>query len=450
MLKIFGRFIKHNRHSYISIYRDSPFMLWGYIIRDFFFSFIITLIFFIIIFIVNQVLLLTKDILQIDIPVIEVIKLLFFALPNILSLSIPFATLVACLMSVGHFSTFNEFVAMRTVGVSFLGMFLPYLIFSFFLMIFSLVANEILLPWGTINFSQQYRRILELNPQLGLEQNSIKRYQDKIIVTKGVEDQHINGIVIIDNDSAGDKRVILADKAQLRSNVNKNGVISIELNNVNSISTEAKPREYNYLIGDYMLYNILLKDLTLDVQNITPDQQSMKDLYAYIQAEFRRLIQPKDISRAAIMSKMQGVVGQRYKQLAMDNIYNNEESEQAGVIKDDILLPYYTRFQEQNTDVFFNRNFRITEIIFYRKLAFPLAIMLFVIIAFPMGLFYRRSGRTVGFGVGLLLSFAYWFLIILNQSIGINSSTIPAFLIMWYPNMLMGILGLILLVYKRT
>lgn len=442
----------HNSHNRISsitkvITRNNPYIIWRYLITDFFFSFLVTLTFFIIIFIVNQLLLLTKNILQIDIPFIEVFKLLLFALPNILSLSIPFATLVACLMSVGHFSTFNEFIAMKANGLSFKSIFFPYIILATLIMLFSIFSNEVLVPWGTINFSKQYRRILSLNPQLGLEQNSIKRYKNDIIVTKGVDNQTIKGVVIIDTDSAGDKRVILADTAQLKNNTEKNGIISIELQNVNSLSTGNNPNEYNFLIGNSMWYNILLKDLTLEIQKITPDQQSLQDLFIFIRKEFRDLIQPQNIDRADTMARMLNAINTQYKQLALKNSY--QDITQSNMkITDEYLTPYFVKFQEKNKNIFFNRGFRITEIVFFKKLSSPVVILLFVFIAFPMGLFYKRSGRTVGFGVGLILSFIYWFLFIMNQSIGINFYNIPAFLIMWYPNFLLLFGGMILFLIK--
>lgn len=430
--------------------RNHPYILWKYIMRDFFFSFFITFIFFVVIFVVNQMLLLTKNILQIDIPFSEVGKLIFFALPSIFSMSIPFATLVACLMSVGHFSTFNEFVAMKANGVSFLNIFFPYIFFSFVIMGFSLLTNEVLLPWGSINFSKQYRRILNLNPQLGLEQNSIKRYQENIIVTKQVNDKVINGIIIIDDDSAGDKRIILANSAQLKSNSSDNGIISIELNNINSLSTGDTPNEYNYLLGDKMFYNILLKDLTLDVQTLSPDQQSSYDLYYTLKKDYIELVEPQKIIRADNIALMTNNVSEQYQQLAQGSIFYQDELASKELYTNTEMLPFYLRLQEDRDNVYFNRGYRISEIVFFRKLAFPVAVVLFVIIAFPMGTFYKRSGRTVGFGVGLILSFVYWFLIILNQSIGVNTANISPLLVMWYPNLVMLVVGIFLLIVKRS
>lgn len=346
---------------------------------------------------------------------------------------------------------------MKANGISFFNIFIPYAIFAVMIMGLSLISNEILLPWGAIKYSQQYRKILSLNPQLGLEQNSIKRYQDNIIITKGVSDTEIEGLIIIDDDSSGDKRVIVADRARLRTNASNNGIISIELNTINSISVGNVASEYNYLLGDVMLYNILLKDLTLDVQTLSPDQQSSKDLFIDIKKDYRTLIEPQSIIKADLMAQMTNNVNEQYRRLATGLPYDNTllqetagQNQNASQLENNTMWEYYERFQEQQSDVYFNKSYRISEIILYRKLAFPFAIVLFVVIAFPMGTFYKRSGRTVGFGVGLIMSFIYWFLIIVNQSIGVNSESVSAFWIMWYPNVIMLIVGVILLMVKRN
>jgi lipopolysaccharide export system permease protein len=57
----------------------------------------------------------------------------------------------------------------------------------------------------------------------------------------------------------------------------------------------------------------------------------------------------------------------------------------------------------------------------------------FVFFAFPVGLFTRRSGRAVGFGIGLFVTIVYWGLLFAGQTFGIRLSFSP-FLAMWLPN----------------
>ena len=95
-----------SRRKYTTIY--------NYITSEFFF-----------IFFVNQLLLMAEEILSKKVPVKYVLLLLIYAMPSILSLSFPFATLVGALMAFGRFSTDNEIIALKTSGVSQHRIFLP-------------------------------------------------------------------------------------------------------------------------------------------------------------------------------------------------------------------------------------------------------------------------------------------------------------------------------------
>ena len=53
---------------------------------------------------------------------------------------------------------------------------------------------------------------------------------------------------------------------------------------------------------------------------------------------------------------------------------------------------------------------------------------MFAFFAFPVGVRARRSGRTVGFAVGLFVAIVYWGLLIAGQTFGVRMSLSPALL----------------------
>jgi lipopolysaccharide export system permease protein len=83
------------------------------------------------------------------------------------------------------------------------------------------------------------------------------------------------------------------------------------------------------------------------------------------------------------------------------------------------------------------------EVELHRKFAMPVACLLFAFFAFPVGVRARRSGRTVGFGVGLFVAIVYWGLLIAGQTFGVRMSLAPA-LSMWFPDGLVLTAGAIL------
>ncbi len=79
----------------------------------------------------------------------------------------------------------------------------------------------------------------------------------------------------------------------------------------------------------------------------------------------------------------------------------------------------------------------------HRKFSMPVACLIFAFFAFPVGLRARRSGRTVGFGVGLFVAIVYWGLLIAGQTFGVRMSLAPG-LSMWFPDALVLVAGGIL------
>lgn len=425
-----------------------PWILWKYILFDFIFSFFVTFIFFLVIFIFNQILLFAKDILQISIPFFDVLQLLFYKLPEIISLSVPFATLVACLMSVGGFSAQNEFVAMRSLGISFYKTFIPYICMAFFIMMLSFFTVEVLRPWGAIQYIKQYQKILSLNPQLGLQNNSITKYQDDVIMVKSVRGTEIEGLVIVDTDSDDNKRTIVSKRAVIKSS--EKGVISLDLHDFISISDEERKNEYNYIQGKTLSYNVLLQDITQDVKSINIDSKSMRDIAKDIDEEKTVTAIPQERAHIDTLYRARSMVLGEYQRYARnfiprgDDPYRPKRRFQSSMNN---LLRNYASVQNESV---LNSSIHYYKVVLYRKLAFPFATMLFVFFAFPIGLFYKRSGKSIGFGMGLIISFIYWFLVIVLQSIAIADPQLPAFFMIWLPNIIVFIFGIIFFHVKRN
>ena len=199
------------RHTNYRSYR----ILFLYISQEFLFSFLVSFFFFFFIFFINQLLLLAEDILAKHVPFKDVLLLVVYSFPLIISLSVPFASLVGALMAVGRFSSDNEMLALRASGVPQKKIFLPLLILGLFFSLISFSVNDYFLPKGTVNFLKLYRELIYSNPEIELESFSIKRYQDSIIITGKVEGNKLNRVIIFDTTEEKDKRIITAGKALL-------------------------------------------------------------------------------------------------------------------------------------------------------------------------------------------------------------------------------------------
>jgi lipopolysaccharide export system permease protein len=84
---------------------------------------------------------------------------------------------------------------------------------------------------------------------------------------------------------------------------------------------------------------------------------------------------------------------------------------------------------------------------FYKKFSIPFGALSFVFLAVSLGLLAKKSGQTVGFFFGLIVSVFYWALLLGGQTLGIRLGYSP-FWSMWFPNILAVSIGLIMTIIR--
>jgi lipopolysaccharide export system permease protein len=84
---------------------------------------------------------------------------------------------------------------------------------------------------------------------------------------------------------------------------------------------------------------------------------------------------------------------------------------------------------------------------YYKKFSIPFGALCFVFLAVALGLLAKKSGQTVGFLIGIIISVLYWALLLGGQEAGIRLGFSP-FWSMWLPNILSLGAGSILVLYR--
>ena len=401
-------------------------VLYSYVGREFILSFLVAFLFFFFIFFVNQILLLAENILSKRVPFTDVLLLIFYSLPLILSLSIPFGTLVGALMTVGRFSSDNEMLAFQASGVPKGRVFVPIFFIAVLFSFLSFVMNDVFLPIGTINFGRLYRKLLYSNPEIELEPYSIKRYQDSILVTGAIEEGVIEDLMIIDKTPENDRRIITAGRAELVESAQQRGVISLHLDSVFSHTVDLKRKNLSeYISAERMIYNILLRDITFSLRNPGPSEMSSKDVLEEIREMESVLERKRRLHRQNLQEKKWELL-LRYREAGTLGLFPDEaDISRMSALREEIELGLTRRIDD--------RSLHLYELEFHKKLAVPLSCFIFVVFAFPIGLFTKRSGRSVGFGLGLLVAALYWGMLFAGQTLGLRVMFSPI-LSMWLPN----------------
>ncbi len=412
-----------------------------YIAGEVFFSFVVAFLFFFLIFLINQLLLLAEDILEKQVPVLEVLELLWYSLPSIVALSVPFASLVGCLMAIGRLNSDNEIIAMRASGVSLYRMFTPVLLLGIVLSLFTFVTNDYLLPVGNLNLVRRYRELILSNPDLEFEAYAAREFQDLVLVSGEVDEARIQDLLIIETGRRSRERIINAREAVLEEDKERSGVITLRLSDVRlQDPVGGNPEDYDYSRTAEMTYNILLRDISLTLQNPTAREMSSVDVYAMVRDQ-RADLQDRRRERDLRVKRLSEELSHRTVELEMKIDSGEITSRRAR----EELASLASEIEAERTRSIVSRSLQLNLIEFHKKFSIPAACFAFVIFAFPVGLYAKRSGRAIGFGIGLFVSFLYWASIFGGQTLGVQHPQVPAFLAMWLPNILVSLVGLWLL-----
>jgi len=400
-----------------------------YISSEYIFSLLISFLFFFFIFFINNLLVLAEQILSKRVPILKVLELIFYTLPTIIALSIPFSSLVGALMAIGRFSSDNEFLSMQCLGIPLRRLFIPLFILSLIISLFSFVINDYFLPRGTIKFWKVYQELIYSTPELELESYSIKRIEKITLVTGLVENNIIQDLVIFDEDTEGRKRVIMSESAVFDKSKQESGVLKLHLSDITIQITDSE-NSFIFTEAEEMNYHILLKDVNINARNLGPREMSSWDV-------FKEILIKEDKFLLKVDNKYNSSY-EFYNELLIS--YNNENWDET--VRSD-LDRVWAKIRQNTMDIKLNRTLRVWLLEYYQKFSMPFSSLFFIFLALPLGLFSKRSGKSVGFGLGLLICVLYYGLMIGGRTIGIKTEIDPV-LIMWMPNMIIILLALFL------
>ena len=364
-------------------------ILTKYIAKELFLYFLVCFLFFFVVFFVNQILLLAETILRKRVPVMNVIRLIWYCLPAIIAQSAPFATLVGFLMCLGRMVTDNEVLILRASGQRYSVILKPVVIMGLMISVFSFIMNDYFLPLGTINYNKLYRQIIVSNPAVEMEPHSVKRMNDFTLVIGDVEKDDVSDLVFFENKRNGEQRIIVAQDTAVKKSVSPGVLMSLTMDDAVVLLLNNKtPGDYDALDSESLTLNIFEDSIISSNGGTSPREMTSWDLGKRI----KKLKSNKSTSK---------------KQL---NTYSLE----------------------------FNKKFSI-----------PFGSIFFALLAFPLALvFGRKDGQTLGLVFGIIISVLYWSATILGQMFGLRGGY-NGFWMMWGPNFFIGLLGILLYLRLR-
>jgi len=82
-----------------------------------------------------------------------------------------------------------------------------------------------------------------------------------------------------------------------------------------------------------------------------------------------------------------------------------------------------------------------------RKYSIPVACLVFAVLALGLGVNHRKDGKSSSFVVAIAVVLVYYFVMYVSEALAKGQQVAPA-LAMWIPNIVLGLAGVVLLVFK--
>jgi lipopolysaccharide export system permease protein len=330
---------------------------------------------------------LTELVINKGVPLVDIMKLFFFLLPNFLIITIPLSFLLGILLAFGRLSAESEFTALKSAGVSLYSLLRPVLYFS---LVCTLINASLILygkPVGNTALHQLLFSIASNQVSVGIESGVFNdNFDNLVIYTETFDDSQgkMNKVFLSDERTANDPVNIFA----------KEGVF----------------------IRDPQLATLTLRLKQGAIHHRPPD--GAKDSYQTIGFSTYdiNLDINKNLAEAPTRSRS-------------DNEFRTQKLIAA--------INSATQPREKNR----------LKAELHKRFSTTLTPMVFSLVGIPLALQSNRSGKGAGFALALGIALSYFLLLSFARTVAENG-TIPAYLALYLPNLLFLAGGVIAL--QRT
>ncbi|MCA1995145.1 MAG: LptF/LptG family permease [Coleofasciculus sp. S288] len=323
-------------------------------------------------------------------PISLVMKVLLLSLPQFMAYAFPTSVLLATLLTYSRLSNDSELIALRSCGVSIYRLLLPALVLSFVVTGITFTFNEYVVPASNYQATLTMERALDEEKPSFQERNIFYQEFGDIEQPDGDKDKVLKRLFYAERfDGERMKGLTVLDWSQ-------NGLNQI----VTSESAVWNPAQNTWDFFNGTIYVI------------SPDA-SYRNILRFQQQQLQLPRTPLDLaSKGRDYNEMN--IAQAMERLKIERQSGNEDKIRKLLIR------------------------------IHQKIALPFACVVFGLVGTTLGNRPQRTGRATGFGVSVLVIFAYYMLMAIGDALGLSSYISPI-VAAWLPNLLCFGAGLFLL-----
>jgi LPS export ABC transporter permease LptF/LPS export ABC transporter permease LptG len=371
-----------------------------YILKDILPAFLIGLLVYSFLLLMNQILLLSEILITRGVSLSVVLSLLFYLLPSVLAFTLPMSVAVGILAGLSRLSSDSEIVAFKTLGVGHKRIIRPILLFAVFGFVITSLLTLYLAPRSNYKWVQMFSNSVLSKVHLKIKP---RRFNESIpnmvlYIQDIAQDDEWRNIFIYFSEPREEPRVVFAKRGYLNFHQ--------EAQNVTLELTDGVL--HSYPLNEPVKYRVTTFktfEENLPVQNIVARSTGGKH------------VREKDI----------GELNSDAKKI-QEELEKFPEEEKTS-------RKYWDR----------KRDLIAHSVEIHKKFALPFACFIFAILGLPLGATTRKGGRTSGFTISIGIILLYYILITAGEQLAMDGK-IPPFVGMWGPNIIFAICGIYLFI----
>ncbi len=397
----------------------------------------VSFMFFFVIFFVNSILLLVQKILLKNISLGVMIQMVLLYMPQFLVYTFPFATLTASSMVLGDMSSSNELLAMRSLGLPRIRIYLPLIIISLVLSLCTFLISDVLQPYTSVIYRDKLSVLMAEMPTMEIESNGTNSIGNIVLSNGKADGNTIEDIVLITKEDADYNKTVISGKGTLEIIDPYNFVYSLKLDNPELlINDTSNSNNYSYAKSENATFYLDFSSQIPSLTSTSPVNLSSADLMASIRErnikedsdreDYRDSIEIDLLSISDILKKTEGT---------LDNI-NTEE-----------IARYFRNIASLGSlPVNFYGQYYKSELT--KKYALSLACFVFTLLTLPLSTVRVKHGKLTGFAIAILIAVVYWYMLFAVQLLIFDVTFDPAILIL-APDIVIALVAFILIYRNR-
>lgn len=332
----------------------------------------------------DKFLLMAEMLIRWGVGILDMLRLVVYLAPAYLSVTIPISVLVATVIVFNHFSSTNEWTAMKVGKWSFLRLLGPGVVFACVAYFLSSTIIFVALPWGNQSYKELIHDLTINHTPINIKPNVFYReFPNLTLYVKEKEKaSHFKGIFISNRRQADAPQIISAEEGFL--------IKSPDASKIRFQLKKGTIHEVNKSAGNYQTVNFDGYDLILDIP--VPVKMSTK-----------AFVSDRELSPSELIARIKF-------------------------------------FKSQGLKIFG------PAVELSKKFSIPFTCLVFALLGIPLGIQSGGSGKSGGLAICLGIIIAYYFCLISSQNLGMTG-TINPYLSVWIPN-IVTLLPAIYLAYK--